>query len=374
MKVAIDLITITGKNAGLQSYAKQLVEGIAKVDKSNEYVLLINSKAKELFSIKQSNFKNIFINTPKRFIGVWEQIYFPFVQFLKRVDLLHSPVSAIPILAPCKTVLTVHDLTFKIYPKTMQWWDRFYWDFFIYQGIKRTTRIITDSIHTKKELIKYYNISENKILVIPLCCSSEFYISSNNLSLNRIKQKYNINRPYILFVGTLEPRKNISALLKAFCIAKQKGNFKHSLVITGRKGWLYDDIFRIIKELKIENDVMFTGFIPDEDLPSLYHGADLFVYPSLYEGFGLPVLEAMACGIPVITSNSSSLPEVVGDAGILVDPQDVEGLARVILKVLSNKALSDELAHKGKLQAQWFTAERMARETIRVYRSVLGRR
>ncbi|HER24650.1 MAG TPA: glycosyltransferase family 1 protein [Candidatus Atribacteria bacterium] len=371
MRIAIDLITITGKNAGLQSYAKQLVEGIAKVDKKNEYILLINSRAKKLFTINQPNFKNIFIHTPKRFIGIWEQIYFPFIQFLKEVDLLHSPVSAVPIVAPCKTVLTIHDLTFKIYPKTMQWWDRFYWNFFITQGVKRVERIITDSISTKKDLIKYYNIQKNKVSVIPLCCSSQYYMSSNEFFLNEIKQKYNINKPYILFVGTLEPRKNISILLKAFNIAKQKGKLKHSLVIVGRKGWLFDDIFQIVKNLRMENDVIFTGFVPDEDLPSLYHGSDLFVYPSIYEGFGLPPLEAMACGTPVIASNSSSLPEVVGDAGILIDPKDVNAFASVIVRVLNKEELKIEFAKKGKLWAQRFTTEKMAYQTIKVYKKII---
>ncbi|MBU4480620.1 glycosyltransferase family 4 protein [Patescibacteria group bacterium] len=371
MRIAIDLITITGKNAGLQSYAKQLVEGLAKVDNENEYILLINSRAKKIFSINQSNFKNIFIRTPKRFIGIWEQIYFPFVQFLKGVDLLHSPVSAVPIVAPCKTVLTIHDLTFKIYPKTMQWWDRFYWNFFITQGVKRVERIITDSINTKKDLIKYYNIQKNKVSVIPLCCSSQYYMSSNDLFLNEIKQKYNINKPYILFVGTLEPRKNISILLKAFNIAKQKGKLKHSLVIVGRKGWLFDDIFQIVKNLRMENDVIFTDFVPDEDLPSFYHRAELFIYPSMYEGFGLPPLEAMACGTPVITSNSSSLPEVVGDAGILIDPKDVNAFASAIVRVLNNEELKIELAKKGKLRAQRFTTEKMAYKTIKIYKKII---
>ena len=374
MRVAIDLIPITGRNAGLQSYAKQLVEGLAKVDKENEYVLLINSRAWDLLAIDQPNFINLRVRTPKRFIGFWEEAYLPLVRALKGVDLLHSPVSAPPLWAPCKTVVTVHDLTFELYPQTMYWLHRYYWRFFLTRSIFRAERIIADSVSTKKGLVECFNVSEDLISAVPLCCASQFYELPRDGAVDALKRKLAICNRYILFVGTLEPRKNIPTLIKAFHLAKHEGGIEHLLVIAGSKGWLFESIFRMVKELGLEHDVIFTGFVVDEELPSLYQGADLFVYPSLYEGFGLPVLEAMACGTPVITSNSSSLPEAVGDAGILVDPQDVEGLARVMLKVLSNEALSDELAHKGKLQAQWFTAERMARETIRVYRSVLGGR
>jgi len=373
VRIILDFLTITGRNAGLQSYAKELVRSLAMTDLEPEYILLVNSRAKAFFCMQEKNFKIVDVRTPKRFIGFWEQLYLPVISLLYKADILHTPVSAPPLWARCKKVVTLHDLTFKLQPQTMNWWDRLYWNFFFDKGLKGVNKIITDSWSTARDITKYYCISRKKISIIPLCCASQFHINACNQPPAKIIKKYGISGKYILFVGTLEPRKNLGTLLRAFRLVKSRSDYDLKLVIVGGKGWLFKNIFQIIKGLGLENDVIFTGFVPDEDLPSLYRGAEVFVYPSLYEGFGLPLLEAMTCGTPVIASKHSSIPEVVGNAGILVDPKDVERLARAILEVLTNKHLKDELIYKGCLQASKFTAEKMGHEIIRVYKEIAGR-
>jgi glycosyltransferase involved in cell wall biosynthesis len=186
--------------------------------------------------------------------------------------------------------------------------------------------------------------------------------------LNSIKQKYHLPDRFILFVGTLEPRKNIIRLLEAY--ARIKDKLPHKLVIAGTKGWLYQPIFEAVKRLSLRNNVIFLGYVDDGNLPALYNLADLFVYPSIYEGFGLPVLEAMACGIPVITSNVSSLPEVAGDAAVLVDPYNVKELAGAMKHVLTNASLRKQVINKGFQQAKNFSWKKCARETLKVYEEV----
>lgn len=370
MRIALDLLTITGKNAGLQSYARQLVTSLAKVDPESDYILLVNSRAEGLFDVPARNFRLVPIRTPKRFVGLWEQLALPARRILHRVDLLHSPVCAPPLRSPCRTVVTVHDLTFKLYPETMQWWDRLYWGYFLTRGAKRANKIIVPSKSTALALREILCLPEDRVVVVEECCSEIFFQRVSPEKVEITKKRYGITGRYVLTVGTLEPRKNIPTLLEAFSIVRKK-KLAIQLVIAGARGWLDRPIFEKVEALGIRKDVVFTGFVPDEDLPALYQGADVFVYPSLYEGFGLPPLEAMASGTPVVASNSSSIPEVVGTSGILIDPQDVEGFARAIIKLCTDADYRAILGVKGQQRARQFTIERMGKKTAEIYREVL---
>lgn len=191
--------------------------------------------------------------------------------------------------------------------------------------------------------------------------------------INTAKRRYGINNEYIGFFATLEPRKNALTLIRAYSLLKKRAKgLERKLVLAGSAGWENDDVFAEIKSLGLTDDVVVTDYVPDDDLSLLMNGAEVMVYPSLYEGFGLPPLEAMACGTPVIASNTSSLPEVVGDAGIMVDPEDVEGLADAIASVLSDQGLRDEMSRKGLARAKQFSWEQAARETLKVYEDVAG--
>jgi glycosyltransferase involved in cell wall biosynthesis len=224
------------------------------------------------------------------------------------------------------------------------------------------------SINSKRDIQNIYKISENKISVIGEGVDNRFKTISNKQLLDRVRKKYHLPKRFILFVGTIEPRKNLPLLLSAF--AKIKDKFGIKLIVVGKLGWKYENIFNTASQLKIKNDFIFTGFVEDNDLPAIYNLAKVFVYPSYYEGFGLPVLEAMACGCPVITSSTSSLSEIVGNAAILINPTNIKDITEVILKIVSNKKLKLELIKQGLKQVKKFNWQNCAKKTLNVYQSL----
>ena len=228
-----------------------------------------------------------------------------------------------------------------------------------------------DSNSTKNDIIKFYPRYEDKIKVIYLGVESHFFPRSSQ-EVEKVLNKYNFNFKYFLFLGTVEPRKNIVRVVDAFIRLKQEENIEHKLVIIGRKGWLYKEILEKISKTPFSHDIVFSDFMSDNDLPFLYSGAEIFLYPSLYEGFGLPVLEAMSCGSPVITSNLSSLPEVAGDAAILVDPMNVEEIVQAMEKLLRDRELRKELKRKSLERAKFFSWDMAAKETLHLYEDILG--
>jgi glycosyltransferase involved in cell wall biosynthesis len=234
--------------------------------------------------------------------------------------------------------------------------------------IRDSDRIIADSYNTKKDIVNYYGVREEKISVIHLG-ASRGYRQLENQIVESVRSKYHLNFPFVLFIGTIEPRKNIPVLLKAFSICKKKLP-ELKLVIVGQKGWKYHAVFTTITNLHLQNDVLFLQYVPHEDLPAIYNAAELFVYPSLYEGFGLPPLEAMQCGVPVITSNTSSLPEIVGERGAMVNPDDIQGLASMMFDLLSDDSLRKENIRYGLSRARLFSWEKCALETQEIYEEV----
>jgi glycosyltransferase involved in cell wall biosynthesis len=267
-------------------------------------------------------------------------------------------------------VLTIHDLIFLLFPEYHLPLNKWFLNSFVPLFIRRADAIIAVSKCTKGDLIRYYSVPSEKIKVIYEGVDARFQPVTEPDALARVRAIYGLPERFILYVGTIEPRKNLSTLLEAYKLLREEG-LEHRLVIVGRKGWLYKGFFQRLRELGLEGEVIFPGFVPDGDLPALYSAADLFVFPSLYEGFGLPVLEAMACGTPVIASNSSSLPEVIEDAGIMVDPLDVGALLRAIELILRDERMRREMRARGLEQAAKFSWERAARETLEVYRSVV---
>ena len=263
---------------------------------------------------------------------------------------------------------TVFDLTFEVFPQTMKWTGRLWWRLLARKGIQKSNRIIALSESTKRDLCRYYHVPEEKIRVVYPCTRTIFRPIA---STSQIQAKYNLPEKYILYVGTLERRKNVANLIRAFALAKRAALTEHVLVLAGKRGWLYQDIFQAMEETRLSNQIIFLDYVPDEDLPALYTGADLFTYLSRFEGFGLPVLEAMACGTPVLVSSASSLPEVVGDAGILVSPDDIEQAASEMCRVLSDRELHDELAGRGLQRAKCFSQERFIRQTVEVYKQAI---
>ncbi len=278
----------------------------------------------------------------------------------------HATEHLLPRL-PCPTVLTVHDLIFERYPEHHTRRNMLFLKQAMPIFVAAATRIIAVSEQTRRDLVEFYATPLEKITVVYEGIDAGF-APAPPTEIARVRATYSPERPYLLMVGTLEPRKNHLTAVQALARLKAAGQ-PHRLLVVGGEGWLFDEIRRQIEELRLTEDVRFAGYVPEGDLPPLYSGAECVLLPSLYEGFGFPVLEAMACNAPVVCADVSSLPEVAGDAALLVPPTDDEALAAAIGRVLNEPGLATALRQAGRMQAARFTWSRCAAETVAVYAS-----
>ncbi len=298
-----------------------------------------------------------------------------------KLDALFIPASAMPIIYPKNTVAVIHDVGFMRFPEAYGGWQRAYLRWSTKFAVKHAKKIITISQFSKSEIIKYFNCDKDKIDVVPLACDSEkFKIIKDKNKIKKVLDKYSISKPYILFVGRLEKKKNIKNIIKAFLEFKaSSASASYKLVLSGSPG-LADARPRMTGEKndarprmtgeKIQDDIIMPGFVPDEDLPYLYSGAEIFLFPSLYEGFGMPILEAMACGTPVITSNISSCPEVGGDAVAYVNPKNYKEIADMTQKLLSDNDFRQSIIKQGLDRAKKFSWQECGLKTITVLKNI----
>lgn len=367
MRIAIDASTISTQG-GPRTYVLGLVDALLKYDRANEYVVFYNDpahlgrfpQAREIVLAGRNPIARLFR----------EHVLLPLACRREEVDLLHCPKSAIPFFSPCPTVVTLHDLIPLRHPMTEKFAARVYWGLQIPIAARRSSFVITVSEHARREIMADFGVSAERIRAIMLGFDPAMLWPHDAAEVAAIRGRYGLPDGYILYVGTIQPRKNIDTLIEAYARLKREKGIAEKLVIVGRKGWLYDKLFARISELGLGDDVIFTGFVPDEDLPFIYDGARVFAYLSLFEGFGLPPLEAMACGVPVITSDTTSLPEVVGDAGIAVPPTDVAQVSEALFRVLSDPVWAAAMREKGKVRASLFSWEVAARETLEIYKAV----
>jgi len=298
---------------------------------------------------------------------LWEQVLQPWTVRQAKIDLLYSPAYVGPLASACPFVVTVHDLSFLHYPQSFRALNRSYLRLFAQLSVRRARRIIAVSESTKRDLVHWYSLPPDKVDVVYNGVDSGFRpLPSEQVAAFR--REAGLPDRFILFVGTLEPRKNVVGLLEAYARLPKD---RPPLMLVGGKGWLYDEIFARVEALGLSGEVRFVGYVAAEALPLWYNAAELFVYPSLYEGFGLPALEAMACGTPVVTSTASSLPEVVGDAGWLVDPTDTDGLAAAMAQVLGSREWREQMRVEGLIQAETFSWEKTALTTAHSFRRAL---
>ena len=307
--------------------------------------------------------------TERRAVRIaWEQALAPLVAVRDAVDVVHAPVNIAPLLAPRPVVVTVHALAFLRDPEQYPAAQQQYLRLFTALSVRRARRIIAVSEHTRQDILRYYGVQPERVVTVPNGVDHErFRPVSDPQATRAFRAAHGLPEDFILFVGTLQPRKNLVGLLRAY--AQLDPATRPPLIVGGGEGWLYEPIFTEAQALGVADDVRFAGYIDPVELPLWYSAATMFVYPSLYEGFGLPVLEAMACGSPVITSSTSALAEVAGDAALLVDPEDVGSLSAALRRLGEDAELRATLRRRGLERAAAFSWERTARATVQVYRA-----
>ena len=357
--------------AGINWYIRSLLAFLPRVSDRHKFTAFLGKEeAGHGFHGIQTEVSILPTERPAARIA-WEQLAQPVRLLGNRMDLLHSLAFVQPVILPCPGIVTIYDLSFIHYPQRLQPWRRLYLRWGTTFSARRASRVIAISASTKRDIVGLLGVAEDKVDVIPCGVDEDFRPVDRQEQLIELRKRHGLPPRMLLFVGTIEPRKNLTTLLRSYALLREWIQ-PPPLVIAGAKGWQHEEVFSLAQELELLDELLFPGFIPRDELPLWYNAADLFVYPSLYEGFGLPPLEAMACGTPVVTSNTSSLPEVVGDSGLLVDPTDAEEIAQAMQRLLTDSSLQDELTNKGLERARAFTWQRTARETVEVYDRVLS--
>lgn len=368
MRIGVDARITYYARGGIRNYTLQLLRALAELDRATDYRILYSRKERTPF-LPGPNFHIVPCWTPAHHrLERWALG----VEIARlRLDLLHTTDFIPPAFGYRRSVITVHDLTFLHYPQFITAESYAYYNRQIEWAVQHADHILADSFATKADLVALLKVAPEKITVAHLAADSLFRPLPEE-EVNPVVERYHLQPGYLLTVGTLEPRKNLPGLLRAYRLLLDEEVTDAPLVVIGGRGWLYQSIFECVQELELAGQVRFFHDVPDTDLPALYNAAALLTTPSFYEGFGLPALEALACGTPVVVSDRSSLPEVVGEAGLLVDPEDVEGIAGALARVLTDEMLRRRMRELGLVQAARFSWESTARITLDVYHRVLA--
>lgn len=371
MRIGVDARLTYHQPAGISRYTKRLLQALAKLDEVDDFLIFQHRKHPTPL-LDRPNFRRATLFSPVH--SRLEQALLPIELARFRLDLLHCTDFIPPLWSPQRTVITVHDLAFLHWPHFLTQDSAAYYGQ-IDRAVRRAQHIIVPSESTKQDLVGLLGVAPNRVTVIYEAADPEFAPIPVEPARCEVAAKYRLPETFVLFVGTIEPRKNVDGLLRAFRnLLDRYPKEQVGLAIAGSQGWLYDDVLRLVKELKLDEAVYFLGRVPDPDLHKLYVAARCHVHPAHYEGFGLPPLEAMASGTPTIVSNTSSLPEVVGDAALLVNPEDWEELAVAMHRLLTDDQLHQTLREKGLRRAAGFSWELTAEKTLHVYHRIVETR
>jgi len=365
--IAIDAHSVGAQLAGNETYAVNLIEALAGIDQSNRYTLYVTKQsAVDRFTNRWPNFQ------VKRTLPHTPLVRIPLTLSIElrknRVDVLHVQYTA-PPRTPCALVATIHDLSFEHLPKTFKRRSRAQLRLTVRRTAQKAAQILTLSAFSRDDIIETYAVDPERVFVTPPAAPANFAPVTNETELRRVRTSYGIERDYILALGSIQPRKNLVRLINAYSsLSRARGKTQlPQLVLAGKRGWLEAATIRAAEQSEARGDILFTGYVPDSDLPALYSGAMCFAYPSYFEGFGLPVLEAMQCGTPVIAGNRTSLPEAAGDAGVLCDPFDESAIAGALTQVIENPDYRAQLRVKGLEQAAAFSWQTTAKMTLEAY-------
>ena len=373
-RIAIDMTSTPKNKTGIGRYIKNLVESLEKIDSENHYYLLVQSDDLDGFNISANNFTFIPVNSKllrKTYLRIlWEQLVLPFRLKKLKIDLIHCPNFTAPYFSKVKKVIVLHDLTYFFLPEMHTPLKRELFKMYIRISAKKADALITISENSKYDIEKYFPEAVIKTTITPLGASNNFYLFDKSKPVD-IHTKYNLPNNYILYVGTIEPRKNILNLIKAYEKLPIQTKLNYKLVLAGKTGWLYQDLLSYHQNSSDKDNIIFSGFIAEGDLPYLYKQASLFAYVSFYEGFGIPLIESMACDTSYITSNTSSMKEIAKDAAILVDPNNPDDIADAIITTLADKNIQEIHKNNFKKKLEYYNWEKCAKITLDVYKSIL---
>jgi glycosyltransferase involved in cell wall biosynthesis len=368
VRIAIDARKL--RDYGIGTYVRNLLRHLARIDKATEYVLLCQPADSSMLVSLGPNFHAV----PERAGGYSfrEQISIPLDLRRERVDLFHAPHYVLPPLVPCKSIVTIHDCIHLRFPQYLP--NQFAYAYArssLWVATHRARRVLTVSEASKRDILKYFHVPESKIDVIYNALDERLGEAPTADEMRQVQERYQLNDPFVLYAGNIKPHKNLERLIEAFHTLRKTGLEHIKLLIIGDEISKYATLRRAVHRHKLHHHVRFFGFVPDKTLACLYHLAGVFVFPSLYEGFGLPPLEAMASGTPVITSNVSSLPEVVGDAALMIDPYDVGAIADAMRRVLTDRQLATGMRERGLARVSHFSWDRSVRRIREIYSEVL---
>jgi glycosyltransferase involved in cell wall biosynthesis len=360
------------RNGGVSRYIRYLVTELAQQPGRHTYTIFVNGQ--EIIQQLPSNSQITYVSAPwpeaKPAVRVaWEQLTLPSLIRQRQIAVLHSPVNVKPEFLPrsCASIVTLHDLAFLRFPSVLTRAKRMYHQTFTMHSLRHASMLITVSESTKQDAHELIGIPNERIQTIYPCIDERFTSQRDEEQIRSFRQRHGLEEGFFLYLGTLEPRKNLPALIDAYALLRQKQVIRQKLVLAGGKGWLYDTIFTKVQQMNLEAEVLFPGFVSDKEQALWYQAANVFVYPSLYEGFGIPVAEALVCGTPVVTSNASSLPEAGTDLALCVNPSDTNSLADAMYQALTDQALQEKCQTLAPAVAQKYSARTMVKQTIEAY-------
>jgi len=372
MKIGIDCRIYSSKFTGIGRYVHELISRIAKLDQENQYILFFNHPEYENFKLPSKNFKKVLADAP--IYSLREQFHFLEILKNEKLDLMHFTHFNAPLFYRGPSIVTIHDLTLSFYPgkKKRSIIHRLGYHLTFRSAVRKAKKIITISENSKKDLMKLIGTKEEKIQIIYQGVGDEFKKLPEK-EVQKSLDNLHITEPFFLYTGVWRSHKNIPNMIKAFNEVKKHPECKNlKLVMTGNENPLYPEIKETIQECDLEDDVIFSGLVPEQDLLALYNAAQIYIFPSFYEGFGLPPLEAMACGTPVAASNSSSIPEIAGkDNAVFFDPENYEEMAEKIYLLYKNQNLQKKLIKRGFERIKKFDWQKTASETLNLYKKCL---
>ncbi len=364
MRISIDLRKL--HDYGIGTYIRNLVINLARIDQHTDYVLLCRPQDADFAEGLGENFRSLSQTDPLYSIG--EQLRIPTQLRRANIDVFHAPHYTLPFTTPCNSVVTIHDCIHLLFPQYLpNKIAHIYARAALWIAANKSSRILTVSEASKNDILRFFNIDPQKITVIPNGIDRQFTVKPSAEEIAIVQERYQLKSPFLLYVGNVKPHKNLERLIDAFFQLRKDGLKTLTLLIIGDEITKYTTLRRTVHRYQLHKHVRFLGFVPSDTLSILYRLADAFVFPSLYEGFGLPPLEAMASGAPVVTSNVSSLPEVVGNAARLVDPYDVASISEGIQTVLEDQVYREKLIENGIERAKFYWWERSAVKVKQIY-------